>query len=110
MINGPKEGPMRIVILVTMLLAGCAPGQFYSPERIAERVEAGRRQQAAQAQAEAAYANSELGRADLGCRAKTQFAMAGWQARSILDLEGTARANQMHASCMDYWRQTGRLP
>jgi hypothetical protein len=101
---------MRTIILACVLLAGCGPGQFYSQERIAERMEAGRRERAAQAQAEAAYASSPMGQADLGCQTKTQFAMAGWRARSILDLEGTARANQMHASCMEYWRRTGQLP
>lgn len=97
-------------LIVLALLTGCGPGQFYSPERIAERVEAGRKQRAWEAEREMAYQSSPEGQADLGCRTKTQFAMAGHVQRSFLDLEGMAKANQMHASCMAYWRQTGQLP
>lgn len=50
------------------------------------------------------------GQADENCKAKVQFAMASYQARTFLDLEGMARANQMHASCLDYWRRTGQMP
>lgn len=102
---------MRALVLGGMLiLAGCGPGQFYSAERIAERVEAGRQQRIAEAAREQAYANSDAGRADLGCRTKTQFAMAGHRPSSLIDLEGAAKSNQMHASCMEYWRRTGKMP
>lgn len=93
---------MRIVVLACLLLAGC--GQSLDQR---ERAAALRAELTA---SEAAYANSDTGRADLGCRTKTQFAMAGHQSRSFLDLEGTAKANQMHASCMEYWRRTGQMP
>jgi len=101
---------MRWLVVGLVVLAGCGPGEYFSPERMAERREGNAINARLAAQREAAYADSNEGRADLGCRTKTQFAMAGWRARSILDLEGTARANQMHASCMDYWRRTGQMP
>lgn len=99
-----------LLVAVVVLLAGCGPGQFYSPERIEERRAANERQRAAEAAAEQAYMRSEQGQADLGCRFRTNAAMQGWRARSILDLEGTARANQLHDQCMQYWRMTGKLP
>ena len=101
---------MRYLIVVLVLLTGCGPGEFLSPERRAERREAAARQRAGEIAAEQAYMRSELGQADLGCRFRTNAAMQGWRARSILDLEGTARASQLHDQCMQYWRLTGKLP
>jgi hypothetical protein len=92
---------MRIIIVAAALLAGCATPEQQAQWQMERDIEATKR---------AVYRSSPAGQADLGCQAKTQFAMAGWRARSILDLEGTARANQMHATCMDYWRRTGQLP
>jgi hypothetical protein len=100
---------MRVVILACLMLAGCGLSPDYT-QWSAEQLAAHRAPAAAATKQREQYAASPSGQADLGCRAKTQFAMAGWRQRSILDLEGAARANQMHASCMDYWRQTGRLP
>lgn len=100
---------MRLMIVAAaVLLAGCAtqgpaaPRPMTEAERGAERAYA--------IYADRAERQSGTKQAEIGCRAKTQFAMAGWQARSILDLEGSARANQMHATCMDYWTRTGQMP
>jgi hypothetical protein len=102
---------MRVITgALVLLTSGCGPGGFYSPERIAERVEAGRQQRATQAAAQAAYDNSATGKADLACKFRVNAAMSGWQSRSILDLEGAARSNMLHQQCMEYWRRTGQLP
>lgn len=90
---------MRIVIVACVLLAGC--GEFWKDVR--------QREQAERA-AERAYLQTPEGAAYVGCQTKTQFAMAGHRARSILDLEGMAKSNQMHGSCMEYWRRTGQMP
>lgn len=92
---------MRLVIVVCVLLAGCM-----SPEQRTQW----QAQQESDARYRALYESSPMGIADAGCRTKTQFAMAGHRASSILDLEGSAKANQMHASCMEYWRRTGQMP
>lgn len=92
---------MRAIIVACVLLAGCG-----TPEQRAQW----QARQEWEARQRAAYESSPEGRADLGCRTKTQFAMAGHRASSILDLEGMAKSNQMHASCMDYWRRTGQMP
>lgn len=101
---------MRISIVAAVaLVAGCAP-DYFTPEAISARAEVAQQARERAVTEQHAYINSPAGQADLGCRTKTQFAMAGWRSRSFLDLEGTARANQMHASCMDYWRRTGQMP
>ena len=92
---------MRAVVMACVLLAGCATPEQQAQWQARRELEARQR---------ADYETSAEGRADLGCRTKTQFAMAGHRPRSFLDLEGAAKGNQMHASCMQYWRQTGKLP
>jgi PAS domain-containing protein len=92
---------MRALIVACVALAGCM-----SPEQRAQW----QAQRQSEARYQALYASSPMGIADAGCRTKTQFAMAGHRPSSILDLEGTAKANQMHASCMEYWRRTGQFP
>lgn len=86
---------MRLVVLACALLAGC--GQ--SPEW-----------REALQRRDAAYNASPDGAADMNCQTKVQFAMAGHHSRTFLDLEGTAKANQRHAQCMEYWRRTGQMP
>ena len=90
---------MRIAIIAAVaLVAGCATESERGQQRAYEIY------------ARKAYASSQDGRADEACKTKVQFAMAGYRARTITDLEGTARANQLHASCLEYWRRTGQMP
>jgi len=102
------EDAMRAMVLVAVALAGCATQGIAPAQRMTEVEREAQRAYAIYSDREERRSGTK--QADLGCRTKTQFAMAGWQARSILDLEGTARANQMHARCMDYWRSTGQMP
>lgn len=90
---------MRIVVLACVALTGCS-GYL---EHVRER------QQAQQA-AEHAYLQTPQGAAHVACQTKVQFAMAGYHDPSFTGLEGMARANQLHASCMDFWRRTGQMP
>lgn len=101
---------MRGSIVVAVLLTGCGQGQFFSPEKIAERREAYWQEQAREAARQAAFNASPEGIAFQGCQFRANAAMQGWRARSILDLEGTARGNQLMDQCMNYWRRTGQLP
>jgi hypothetical protein len=95
---------MRIMMMAVLaLLAGCGPGQFYSPERMAERVRAGEAERNA-------YQQSPSGQAEMSCATKVQFAMAGNPIRGGLDVAGVVRQQQMQAQCMDYWRRTGQMP
>ena len=95
--GAPVKGEtMRIEIIAAVaLVAGCGP----SPEW-----------RDALARRDAAYNASPQGAADEACKTKVQFAMAGHHSRTFLDLEGTAKANQLHASCLEYWRRTGQMP
>jgi hypothetical protein len=95
MVTPSQEDGMRIfVVFGLVLLAGCA-----TPEM-----------REAQALRQAEYMASPAYPADLSCRTKVQFAMAGFHDRSILGLESMSRANHLHAQCMDYWRRTGQMP
>lgn len=92
---------MRAIIVACVLLAGCGTPEQRAQWQASREWEAGRR---------AVYESSPEGRADANCQTKAQFAMAGHVQRSFLDLEGMAKGNQLHASCMDYWRRTGQMP
>jgi hypothetical protein len=85
---------MRAIIVACLMLAGCAQPDGESSAAVWRE----------------ANRDTPAGRADIGCRSKVQFALAGMQRTSFLDLERDARANQLHATCMDYWRRTGQLP
>lgn len=94
---------MRYLFLAALVLTGCAAE---TPEqRLARWDEEARRQIAIDMQR-----NSPEGRADLSCRARVQFALAGMARTSFLDLERDARANQLHGTCMEHWRRTGQIP
>lgn len=101
---------MRFLFVLALLLSGCGPGQFFSPEQIEERALANRNLRAYEADREARFRSSPEGQATLGCQFRTNAAMQGWRSRSFLDLEGTARGNMLMEQCMAYWRQTGQLP
>lgn len=92
---------MRYLFVVAVLLAGCM-----SPEQRAERERDARNYALAQQH----YLQSPAGQADANCRTKVQFAMGGYRDPSFTGLEGMARANQLHAECMAYWRRTGQMP
>ncbi len=94
---------MRFVVLACVVLAGCGPGQFYSPERINQRIQQG-------AAERAQYAASPIGQAEATCEMKVSFAMAGNPIRHSLDVAGVVRQQQMQAQCMDYWQRTGQFP
>jgi hypothetical protein len=99
MVAPSQEDGMRIfVVFGLVLLAGCST----QAEREAHK--------AHQIYAQRAFASSQAGGADQSCTTKVQFAMAGYRERGVLGLETMARANQLHAQCMDYWRRTGQMP
>lgn len=101
---------MRVgVVVVAVLLAGCGLSPEWNAWREKRQAER-QRQEAAEFYDRLVLERSPEGQATLGCQFKTNAAMQGWRARSILDLEGTARANQLMEQCMSYWRQTGHLP
>ena len=100
---------MRLVVLACVLLAGCGPSPQWTEMSRAQLAEKRAKAVAAVSQAEA-YNSTPTGIAALGCQTKTQFAMAGHRPSSFLDLVGDAKANQMHGSCMEYWRRTGKMP
>lgn len=91
---------MRYVIVLAALLTGCS----------AERWSEMHRQQRQREAEHQTYLQSPEGAAFQGCQFRVNAAMQGWRARSILDLEGTARGNQLMEQCMAYWRQTRQLP
>ena len=92
---------MRSIFVVACLaVTGCSAEQMAAYRAVEIERESQRN----------AYNSSPTGIAALGCQTKTQFAMAGHRPSSFLDLVGDAKANQMHGSCMEYWRRTGRMP
>lgn len=91
---------MRLLIVAALLLTGCS----------AEYWEQARQRQAEREALHRHYLSSPEGIAFQGCQFRVNAAMQGWRARSFLDLEGTARSNQLMEQCMGYWRQTGQLP
>lgn len=102
---------MRIVLLAGLvLLSACGPGQFYSPERIAERQKLSDQQRAIEADIDARWRASASGNATLTCETKVAFAMAGNPIRGSLDVAGVVRQQQLQAACMDQWRRTGQFP
>ena len=90
-----------ILLAAAVLLAGCGPGQFYSPERINQRVAAGNAQRAA-------HAASPGGQAEANCATKVAMAMGGYRGGD--EVAYVVRKMQMEAQCMDYWRRTGQMP
>jgi hypothetical protein len=88
---------MRAVIVACVMLAGCGEAPYGHTAQQQERYRE-------------ANANTPAGRADILCRSRTQFAMAGWQSRRVLDIEGAARGGQLYETCMDTWRRTGQIP
>jgi hypothetical protein len=101
---------VRLLVVTCLLLAGCGQGQFFSPEKIAERQAIDARLRTIEASNQARYAASPQGQAQANCRTKVQFAMAAHRPSSIVDLEGFARSEQLMQGCMDYWQRTGQMP
>ena len=101
---------MRIFVVAGLtLLAGCGLSPEWNEWKRQRDADANFQRQFAATQ-QANYEASAEGRADADCRYRTQAAMASYQGRTFLDLEGTARGNQLHAECMAFWRRNGRTP
>jgi hypothetical protein len=100
----------KIIIAAALLLSGCGPGQFFSPEARQARLNAAQAAEARATEQRRQYEASPHGQAVMGCQLRARIATAGRESRRLIDLEGEAIAGQIFNDCMRYHAATGRLP